>query len=367
MKNRYLVPERRWFVGLAVVGLIGAVLFLSNAIRTSETSYVCPGALGIRSKTRTEFSYDASPIQLRAIMHYATSRVVPQQSVSEIKISLDVIKSLGRPINFLVTGLGHDSLMWASFNPGGTTVFLEEDPNYATRRGFSPRTAPNLRVLPRRHTCEATKPESWRRRIFPTSFTRQSGTPKGYFAEVPGRMAAVFSAAVMARNRKGSGVTHVFLHDVDRKVEKVYAEEFLCKKNLVKGVGRLWHFEIPPSNDTRTWTLQDTTNQITVLHGIITTDSPAATTTSSPREVSWFAPPDNAFKLNVAGAHLASNPGPSGFWGLLRNNSAEWITGFSGYCGHATNLYAELMTILQGLLLVWEKGIRLLICESDSS
>ncbi|RZB73353.1 hypothetical protein D0Y65_037171 [Glycine soja] len=70
----------------------------------------------------------------------------------------------------------------------------------------------------------------------------------------------------------------------------------------------------------------DTTNQITVLHGIITTDSPAATTTSSPREVSWFAPPDNAFKLNVAGAHLASNPGPSGFWGLLRNNSAEWIT-----------------------------------------
>jgi len=119
--------------------------------------------------------------------------------------------------------------------------------------------------------------------------------------------------------------------------------------------------------DGGTWTLQDTTNQITVLHGIITTDSPAATTTSSPREVSWFAPPDNAFKLNVAGAHLASNPGPSGFWGLLRNNSAEWITGFSGYCGHATNLYAELMTILQGLLLVWEKGIRLLICESDSS
>jgi hypothetical protein len=36
----------------------------------------------------------------------------------------------------------------------------------------------------------------------------------------------------------------VVLHDVDRRVEKVFAEEFLCKKNLVKGVGRLWHFEI---------------------------------------------------------------------------------------------------------------------------
>lgn len=73
--------------------------------------------------------------------------------------------------------------------------------------------------------------------------------PKGYFAEAPGRMAAIFSAAVMARDRKGSGVTHVFLHDVDRKVEKVFAEEFLCRKYLVKGVGRLWHFQIPPKGN----------------------------------------------------------------------------------------------------------------------
>ncbi|KAL6983916.1 phosphoacetylglucosamine mutase [Sarracenia purpurea var. burkii] len=69
--------------------------------------------------------------------------------------------------------------------------------------------------------------------------------PRGYFAEAPGRMGAIYSAAVLARSRKRSGVTHVFLHDVDRRVEKTYAEEFLCKKYLVKGVGRLWHFEIP--------------------------------------------------------------------------------------------------------------------------
>ncbi|CAL0320405.1 unnamed protein product [Lupinus luteus] len=62
-------------------------------------------------------------------------------------------------------------------------------------------------------------------------------------------MAAVYSAAVMARGRKGTGVTHVFLYDVNRKVEKVYAEEFLCRKNLVKSVGRLWHFEIPPQTN----------------------------------------------------------------------------------------------------------------------
>lgn len=71
--------------------------------------------------------------------------------------------------------------------------------------------------------------------------------PRGWFPEAPGRMAAIYTAAVMARKRKGSGVTHVFLHDVERRVEKAYAEEFLCRKYLVKGVGRLWHFEIPPS------------------------------------------------------------------------------------------------------------------------
>ncbi|KAG4923085.1 hypothetical protein JHK87_048625 [Glycine soja] len=278
MKNRYPLPERRWFVAMAVVGLIATAMFLTNAIRTSETSYVCPGALGIRSKTRTEFSYDASPIQLRAILHYATSRVVPQQSVSEIKISLDVIKSLGRPINFLVFGLGHDSLMWASFNPGGTTVFLEEDPKWVhsilkdapglrahtvryrtqlrdakgllTSYRSEPSCSPTKAYLRGNEACKLAL-ENLPDEVYETEWDLiMIDAPKGYFAEAPGRMAAVFSAAVMARNRKGSGVTHVFLHDVDRKVEKVYAEEFLCRKNLVKGVGRLWHFQIPPSNDT---------------------------------------------------------------------------------------------------------------------
>ncbi|WVZ16385.1 hypothetical protein V8G54_009367 [Vigna mungo] len=76
--------------------------------------------------------------------------------------------------------------------------------------------------------------------------TLQNLPDEGYFAEAPGRMAAICSAAVMARDRKGSGMTHVFLHDVDRKVEKVYAEEFHCRTQLMKGVGRLWRFEIPP-------------------------------------------------------------------------------------------------------------------------
>ena len=60
----------------------------------------------------------------------------------------------------------------------------------------------------------------------------------------------MFSAVVMAKGMKGSGVMHVFQDNVDRRVERTYADEFMCWKNLVKGFGRLWHFEISSANNT---------------------------------------------------------------------------------------------------------------------
>ena len=71
--------------------------------------------------------------------------------------------------------------------------------------------------------------------------------PKGYQPEFPEWVSAIYTAAVMARMRTRAGKTHVFLHDVNRKVEEVYALRFLCNKNLVKSVGRLWYFVIPPA------------------------------------------------------------------------------------------------------------------------
>ncbi|KAI3715303.1 hypothetical protein L6452_22281 [Arctium lappa] len=58
-----------------------------------------------------------------------TSPIVPQQSFSEITVSFDVLQSIS-PCNFLVFELCHDSLMWASFNTRGKTLFLEEDPTW---------------------------------------------------------------------------------------------------------------------------------------------------------------------------------------------------------------------------------------------
>jgi uncharacterized protein (TIGR01627 family) len=81
--------------------------------------------------------------------------------------------------------------------------------------------------------------------------------PKGYFASAPGRMAAVWTAAAMARAREGEGDTDVFLHDVDRKVEKAYAEEFLWDGFWMGSAGRLWHYRIPPVSRRENTTATD--------------------------------------------------------------------------------------------------------------
>ncbi|CAD6257083.1 unnamed protein product [Miscanthus lutarioriparius] len=212
---------------------------------------------------------------------YATSETVPQQSPEEISLSLAVLRRRA-PLRLLVFGLGHDSRLWHALNPGGVTVFLEEDPAwYRVVRAQSPflrahlvayRTrldqADRLMATYRRHP--ACLPDSnnngtggllrvrgnWAcplalhilpPEVYETEWDMfMIDAPKGYFAAAPGRMAAIWTAAAMARARRGEGDTDVFLHDVNRRVERMFAEEFLCDRFRVGGTGRLWHFSIPP-------------------------------------------------------------------------------------------------------------------------
>ncbi|KAF6148478.1 hypothetical protein GIB67_038833 [Kingdonia uniflora] len=218
---------------------------------------------------------------MKTILHYATSTVVPQQSRAEISVSFDVLQSCSGTLsgcNFLVFGLGHDSLMWSSFNPLGTTVFLEEDPKWVQT---VLKDAPNLKAHYVRYQTQLIQADELMRTYrsepycLPAKAYVKGNTkcklalttlpeevyerqwdlimidaPRGYFNEAPGRMGAIFSAAVMARARTRPGVTHIFLHDVNRKVEKMFAMEFLCRKYLVKAVGRLWYFKIPSAANT---------------------------------------------------------------------------------------------------------------------
>lgn len=267
MMKRHFLPENSCFLIGLLSGLIAGVFFIFSFTQTSDNALSHTHAAAA--------STIPTPIQLRAILHYATSRVVPQQTLDEITLSFDVLRSIS-PCNFLVFGLGHDSLMWASFNSRGTTLFLEEDRKWVQT---ILRSAPDLNAHTVNYRTKLSESNallsSYKSQpdCFPPDNAYLRGNekcrlalsglpsevydkewdmimidaPRGWFPEAPGRMAAIYTAAVMARKRKGSGVTHVFLHDVERRVEKAYAEEFLCRKYLVKGVGRLWHFEIPPS------------------------------------------------------------------------------------------------------------------------
>ncbi|KAE8021323.1 hypothetical protein FH972_007224 [Carpinus fangiana] len=277
--NRRFIPEKARLLAVVTAGVITSALLLMGLGRTSNdnngNSFLC-SLTGLRgAKVEPAADFATTPTQLIAILHYATSRVVPQQSLAEIRVSFGVLQSLA-PCNFLVFGLGHDSLMWASLNPRGTTLFLEEDPKWvqtiiqrapvlrASTVRYRTRLSQADDLLSSYKSEEDCSPANLRLRNtrcrlalteLPDEVYREEwdmimiDAPRGYFPEAPGRMAAIYSAAVMARARTRPGVTHVFLHDVNRKVERVYAKEFLCMKYKVHGVGRLWHFQIPPASN----------------------------------------------------------------------------------------------------------------------
>lgn len=86
---------------------------------------------------------------------------------------------------------------------------------------------------------------------------------------------------------------------------------------------------------------------------------------STSRTITWHTSKEAATILNVKGSNLV-NLGPSVFGGLLRNEEGHWLHGFYGNIGVTSNLHAELMVLFHGLSPTWEKGVRNLICYSDS-
>jgi len=69
--------------------------------------------------------------------------------------------------------------------------------------------------------------------------------------------------------------------------------------------------------------------------------------------------------LNVDGSSL-SNPGVSGFRGLIRNFDGAWIQGFVGNIDFSNILHAELLGVYYGLAMAWEIGCSELWCYSNS-
>ncbi|MCL7041853.1 hypothetical protein MKW94_004093 [Papaver nudicaule] len=204
----------------------------------------------------------------QAIIHYSTSKITPQQTFSEISVSAKILEKKS-PCNFLVFGLGYDSLMWTSLNHGGRTVFLEEDKawigqiqtkfpsleSYHVTYDSKVSEAQNLMKIGNEAKCKVVNDPRYTKcdlalkglpvDIYETEWDLiMVDAPTGYHKEAPGRMNAIYTAGLLARNRE-EGETHVFVHDVDRSIEDKFSMAFLCDGYMTEQEGRIRHFTIP--------------------------------------------------------------------------------------------------------------------------
>ncbi|KAE8679234.1 Glucuronoxylan 4-O-methyltransferase 1 [Hibiscus syriacus] len=165
--------------------------------------------------------------------------------------------------------LPRNRLMWTSLNRGGRTVFLEEDKawieqikgelsslesyhvEYVTKvqeavdlmeRGMMEEC--KMVGDPRFSKCELAL-KGFPNEIYDVEWdVIMVDATTGFHNEAPGRMNAIYTAGLMARNRE-EGETDVFVHDVDRVVEDNLSKAFLCQGYLREQQGRLRHLNIP--------------------------------------------------------------------------------------------------------------------------
>jgi glucuronoxylan 4-O-methyltransferase len=164
--------------------------------------------------------------------------------------------------------------MWTSLNHGGRTVFLEEDKSWIEEIQQRLPTLESYHVVydtkvhqadqliqigmgedckvvsdPRFSKCQLSL-KGFPNEVYDMEWDLiMVDAPTGYHDDAPGRMNAIYTAGLMARNRE-EGETDVFVHDVDRVVEDKFSKTFLCEGYLSEQEGRIRHFTIP-SHRTR--------------------------------------------------------------------------------------------------------------------
>lgn len=84
-----------------------------------------------------------------------------------------------------------------------------------------------------------------------------------------------------------------------------------------------------------------------------------------PRLVKWEPILDYGVVLNVDGS-VRGVPSRGGFGGCFRSIQGQWQGGFFGFLEETCILRLELLAIFQGLSMAWERGYRVVDCQSDS-
>lgn len=235
----------------------------TNSFLSAATS-VSPASISVPAAALHSNLFDA-------LLHYATqSAANGRMSDSDLRSVAAVLRRRG-PCNLLVFGLGPESLLWRSLNHGGRSVFIDENQYYIAHyeerhpglEGYDVAYTTKVSELGellaavRKQVGGECRPiqnllfSDCRLGIndlpnhlydVPWDVILVDG-PRGYSPASPGRMSAIFTAAVLARS-SGPGPTDVLVHDYEREVERACSAEFLCGENLVGVEGQLAHFVI---------------------------------------------------------------------------------------------------------------------------
>ena len=197
-----------------------------------------------------------------------------QQKLSERTITANILDKIG-PCNFLIFGVGFDSIMWTAMNPG-RTVFLEDNElwvekvrkvapfleihtvNYPVRKKDFPQS---LERVKKQKSCSPFSSTegcflllNLPKNLLDTSWdVIMIDAPNSGGENSPTRQMSIFTAAILARrNHNGA---HILVHDVHREIEKVFSDKFLCPENRVEALERsarlfsgsrlaIWHYHI---------------------------------------------------------------------------------------------------------------------------
>ncbi|KAJ4899537.1 hypothetical protein Rs2_13488 [Raphanus sativus] len=230
--------------------------------------------LRISLKSSSSTSRSLSSTTFRSSFSQRISANASQSALTEkeLKLLSDTVTSRS-PCNVLVFGVATQYLTLSSINTRGITVFLEDEHsktkaevNPNTTRIYSlknhrmevknaykllrharanPACAPNMNSLHQGSSECKLRLKDLPQEVHDTRWdVIVVDGPRGDDLEAPGRMGSIYTAAVLARKGSSNSTTDVFVHDVQRTVEKWLSWEFLCQENQVSAKGNLWKFRI---------------------------------------------------------------------------------------------------------------------------
>lgn len=190
------------------------------------------------------------PTYMSSIYNYLSSvKPKPQLSLTVfawVGTVLFVERLHGRNCELLVFGAGHDSKLWDMLNLGGSTDFLESDREWVGKISAE-HPSLKLHLVSYKYSIEQmdTFLQSPREMDLPASVGQCStvcivDAPPGWASGQPGRLESIFTATRRAercaclQNRP----FYVYVHDVNRPVEKTLIDRFLESKQHIVSMGQ---------------------------------------------------------------------------------------------------------------------------------